>query len=71
MKSLCCNAETRVGYYNMNDRPDIHGHFVLGMSHAVVTLGTYCTKCGKLCDYKDVEEISHFTNGDIKWTKQF
>lgn len=66
--STCCQAQTRVGYYNMTSRPDIHGHFVYGLTHAVAVMGTYCTKCEKLCDYTDTEEdINYFTNGDVKW----
>jgi putative heme iron utilization protein len=68
IKSICCQAETRVGYYNMTSRPDIHGHFVLGITDVVAVVGTYCTKCGKLCDYTNTEEgINYFTNGDVKW----
>jgi hypothetical protein len=52
----------------MSQRPDIHGHFVHGLTQAVPVNGTYCTKCGKLCDYKDTEEgINYLTNDQIKW----
>ena len=66
-KSICCQADTRLGYYNADQRPDIHGTNVVNTKNVVVIgiLGTYCNKCGKLCDYT-VEGIEYFTNGIIK-----
>jgi hypothetical protein len=71
-KSTCCNTETKIGIYDMTQRPDIHGRFVSSLTQAVPVIGTYCTKCDKLCDYKDIEEdITYFTNGQVKWTKLY
>ena len=44
-KSLCCNSDTRIGYYNNSKYSDIIGC-------AVANLGTYCIKCNKPCSYK-------------------
>ena len=63
-KSICCQAETRIGYYNASQRPDIHGVVVLrDNTVAIGILGTYCNKCGKLCDYTS-EGIEYYTNGE-------
>ena len=64
MSSICCNAETKIGYYNASERPDIHGVINENMI-AFGIMGTYCTKCNKLCDYIS-KGVEHFTNGMIK-----
>ena len=38
MSSLCCNAETHIGYYNADNKPNVN--------MAIGTMGTYCNKCG-------------------------
>lgn len=65
-KSVCCKAETKIGYYNANQRPDIHG-VISDDKAAFGALGTYCTKCGKLCDYISGDN-EFYTNGIIKTT---
>ena len=65
MCSICCNAETKIGYYNIDQRPDIHGIQLINSEIAVGVIGTYCTKCGKLCDYVS-KTVEYFTNGTIK-----
>lgn len=63
MASICCNAETKIGYYNTQERPDIHGvQPQLGRSSAIGEMGTYCLKCGKLCDYV-YDGVEYYTNG--------
>jgi hypothetical protein len=57
MSSLCCNAETHIGYYNADNKPNANV--------AIGTMGTYCNKCGKLCDYIE-DGIEHTTNGKLK-----
>lgn len=67
-KSVCCQSETKIGYYNATERPDIHG--VINNNMVVVgVLGTYCNKCGKLCDYIS-EGVEFYTNGIIKTVKK-
>ncbi|RPI85142.1 MAG: hypothetical protein EHM34_02355 [Nitrosopumilales archaeon] len=63
MSSKCCNAETRTGYYHPSQRPDIHG-VINGDAANVV--GTYCTKCDKLCDYTNNIGKEYYTNGKAK-----
>ena len=54
--SLCCSAETRIGYYCPEDQNN---------SWAVVAqIGTYCTKCNKLCNYYSGKKI-HKYDGTI------
>ena len=63
-KSVCCQSETRIGYYNASKRPDIHG--VINDNMVVVgVMGTYCLKCGELCDYIS-EGKEYYTNGMLK-----
>lgn len=66
-KSICCKTDTRIGYYNIEQRPDIHGVQPKDGSVAIAVLGTYCTKCGKLCDYISGNN-EFYTNGIIKTT---
>jgi hypothetical protein len=60
-KSVCCNAKTKIGYYNASKRPDIHGAIHDNMI-AVGVLGTYCKKCGELCDFI-IKGVEYYTNG--------
>lgn len=66
-KSVCCQSETRIGYYNADQRPDIHGEQPKDSKVAMANMGTYCTKCGKLCDYISGDN-EFYTNGIIKTT---
>jgi hypothetical protein len=68
-KSVCCNAETQIGYYNADQRPDIHGVQPKDSKAAIGVLGTYCKKCGKLCDYISGDN-EFYTNGIIKTVKK-
>lgn len=72
MASICCKAETRVGYYNADQRPDIHGGLNMFNSKfgVIGIMGTYCTNCSQLCDYCDDEGNEYFTNGTRKEVKQ-
>ena len=63
-KSICCQSETRLGYYNASQRPDIHG-IITG--NGVAISGTYCLKCEKLCDFT-IGNDEFYTNG-IKKSK--
>ncbi len=63
MSSICCNAETRIGYYNILQRPDIHHLVGVNVLNAFGSMGTYCNNCGKLCDYTDDEGNEYYTNG--------
>jgi hypothetical protein len=67
-KSVCCKAETKIGYYNANERPDIHGIISKDDKAVFGVLGTYCKKCGKLCDYISGDN-EFYTNGIIKTTQ--
>lgn len=40
-KSLCCNADTRIGYYSDGTYDGV----------TVGKIGTYCTKCNNTCNY--------------------
>jgi hypothetical protein len=40
-RSLCCNSDTRIGYYN----PYKDSSYV-----AIGIIGTYCKKCDKVCN---------------------
>ena len=62
--STCCKAETKIGYYNASQRPDIHG-VISDDKTAIGIMGTYCTKCGKLCDYISGNN-EFYKNGIIK-----
>jgi hypothetical protein len=64
-KSVCCQSETKIGYYNATERPDIHGVISNADKVAFGVLGTYCLKCGKLCDYIS-EGKEYYTNGLLK-----
>ena len=66
-KSVCCQSETKIGYYNPSERPDIHG-IVERRSIVTGIIGTYCLKCGKLCDYTS-ENNEYYTNGIKKIKK--
>lgn len=60
MASLCCNAETHIGYYNADK--NIDSLTVIG------TVGTFCNKCGKLCDFIS-NGIEYTTDGKKKIKK--
>lgn len=60
MASVCCNAETHIGYYNANKK--LHTPMAIG------TVGTYCNKCGKLCDFV-IDGIEYTTDGKQKIKK--
>ena len=51
-----------MGYYNASQRPDIHGIQMKNPMFVVAQVGTYCRKCGQLCDYKS-DGIEYYTNG--------
>jgi hypothetical protein len=53
--SICCGVETRIGYYSDGD---INSWIV------VANIGTYCTKCDKLCNYYTGKKI-HKYDGTI------
>jgi hypothetical protein len=55
MSSLCCNASTRIGYYNADKKLDIPVAFG--------TVGTYCNECGKLCEFTDDNGNEYTTDG--------
>ena len=61
MASICCKAETYIGYYNINERPDIHG--IVDINSVIGIMGTYCNKCNKLCDFTDDDGNEYYTNG--------
>lgn len=61
-KSLCCNAETKLGYFNPDQRPDIFGIPVKNGFIVNARQGTYCTKCNKLCDYR-IGKVEYYTHG--------
>lgn len=54
-RSLCCNSDTRIGYYNSGG----DNEYI-----AVATIGTYCTKCGKLCNTRRGKKY-YYPNGNI------
>jgi len=61
VKSVCCQSQTRIGYFNISERPDIYSKITDDMVlHAV--MGTYCLKCEKLCDFI-IDDIEYYTNG--------
>lgn len=60
MGSLCCNANTHIGYYNVDNKN------ALLKNDAIGVIGTYCDKCGKLCDYV-VDGQEFFTDGTPKY----
>ena len=62
MSSICCRAQTHIGYYNPDQRPDIHG-IITKSDIAIGLVGTYCSNCGKLCDYTDDKGNEYYTNG--------
>jgi len=57
MSSLCCKAETRLGYINLNKTSN--GLYALGIPCAI------CTKCELACDY-EVDGQEYFTDGTPK-----
>jgi hypothetical protein len=66
MGSICCNAPTRIGYYNIQLRLDLHDIVGVNVLNAFGSMGTYCTKCNKLCDYTDDNGNEYYTNGILK-----
>ncbi len=69
MRSKCCNSQTRIGYYNIKERPDIHSNILSNTDNVYAVVGTYCNKCNKLCDYTDEKNNEYFTNGIRKIKK--
>ena len=65
IKSSCCNADTRIGYFNPDNRRDIYGVIYKNSSVAFGIMGTYCKTCDKLCDYTKSKK-EYYTNGLIK-----
>ena len=61
MASLCCNAGTHIGYYNADKKLDV--------PVAIGTVGTYCDKCGKLCEFTDNNGNEYTTEGILKLKK--
>jgi hypothetical protein len=61
MASLCCNANTHIGYYNADKKLDV--------PVAIGTVGTYCDKCGKLCEFADDNGNEYNTDGTLKSKK--
>ena len=53
--SVCCGAQTRIGYYSDSDNNSLV---------VVAQIGTYCTKCEKLCNYYTGKKI-HKYDGTI------
>lgn len=70
MNSICCKATTRIGYYNIQSRPDIHHMVSVNVLNAFGSMGTYCTECGKLCDYTDKQGNEYYTNGIKRSTNE-
>jgi hypothetical protein len=62
MSSLCCNASTHIGYYNVDKKLDI--------PVAIGTVGTYCDKCGKLCEFTD-DKGNEYTTFSVVKPKKF
>ena len=59
MSSLCCNASTHIGYYNIDKKLE-------NCTVAIGTIGTYCDKCGKLCEFTDDNGNKYTTEGILK-----
>ena len=57
MSSLCCKAETRLGYVNLNKTSN--GLYAIGIPCAI------CTKCELACEY-EVDGQEFFTDGTPK-----
>jgi hypothetical protein len=58
MSSLCCNASTHIGYYNADKK--------LGIPVAIGMVGTFCDKCGKLCEFIDDNGNEYTIDGKPK-----
>jgi hypothetical protein len=50
-KSICCNADTRIGYYSDSDYST---EMII-----IAKVGTYCSKCDKLCNYISRNKYYH------------
>ena len=61
-KSICCQSETHLGYYNPANRPDLHGIMAQLEKNAFCIPCACCDKCGKSCDYIE-NGIEYYTNG--------
>ena len=61
MSSICCKAQTHIGYFNITKRPDLYG--VKKTHDVLAVMGTYCDNCGELCDFTDDNGNKYYTNG--------
>ena len=55
-KSICCNVDTRIGYYSDSDNSTD--------MMIIAKVGTYCSKCDKLCNYISRGKYYHY-DGNI------